>query len=78
MRGDDAPSDLLPGRIASSDLLATLLGAPDAEISDASPLEEKPGLVTLRLEGRDECLRLWIEPLMQQNDDVRREVAAIG
>ena len=59
-RGDDAPSDLFPGKIAASDLLAALLGAPNAGVSESFPFEEKSGLVMLRL--HDENRRVGIDP----------------
>lgn len=42
---------LLPGRFASSDLIACILGTPDAAASPSLPFEETPKGVRLRLDG---------------------------
>jgi hypothetical protein len=47
--GKSSTKDLFPGKIASSDVLAALLGAPAADVSSSSPFEERSGVIVLPL-----------------------------
>jgi hypothetical protein len=42
---------LLPGKLASSDLIACILGMPEAALSPSSPLEETPRGVRVRIDS---------------------------
>jgi hypothetical protein len=49
--GGAASGALLPGRLSSIDLLASLLGSPDAPASSTSPFEETPRGWRVRIDG---------------------------
>jgi hypothetical protein len=48
---DDDGVSPLPGRFSSSDLIACILGAPDAAASPSLPFEETPRGLRMRIEG---------------------------
>jgi hypothetical protein len=56
--GVDPDSSPLPGRLASADLIACILGTPDAPASSQSPFEETPGGWRMRVDRSNRSVLL--------------------